>query len=601
MNRTGSGSSARSAGGQEAGDEGEGSQWPDSTAAGTPADSDFQVDAGSVSAGNLVLVVSAKGQITSVPNNPNGALDESIAAGSSIDKLWSPDTVAWVRDNLKRTLRSRQVHTAEFDAAADGKHFEFIFVATGRDSVLLVARDISERVSKSSKMQHLAYVDSVTGLPNREHLHKELTGLLETLRLREGRAAIICFDIDQVDLHGRVSSASRPDAIMKQVGARLRHGLRCVNDPEPVDLERYSVAARIDYRQFGVILPEISGGEDAIAVTKRLTESMQQPIDVGDGQVRVTVRAGIALFPQDGTDTDTLFGNAMTAMDDARRNQTDPCKLHTGTVRMRAIERKDLEIELRTALDRDEFDLNYLPAVDARSNDVVSTEALLRWPKALFGSKSIQRVVTLAEHTGLIVPIGEWVMRRSCEQLRRWHDSGHEGMRLAINISVQEFSRKDLPDKLGRALDIHSVAPEFVDLEITEHMLFRDAMKAFQGCNALKDLGVGIVLDDYGTGACSVGHLSRSPVDAVKIDNGFVGHAIERSSDRDACAAIIAMAHELGMRVIAEGVETEAQADLLRDQGCDMLQGYYFCKPLPALEFGEFLRDSGSDGGSGHG
>ena len=279
----------------------------------------------------------------------------------------------------------------------------------------------------------------------------------------------------------------------------------------------------------------------------------------------------------------------MTAMDDARRHHPEPYKFHSGTLKMRALERKDLELELRSALDREEFDLNYLPIVDANTQEPITVEALLRWPTALFGSKSIRRVITLAEHTGLIVPIGDWVMRQSCKQLRDWHALGHTDLRLAINLSVQEFSRPNLVQRIRSILEDCAIDPASLDLEITEHMLFRDAMKGFDVCLALKGLGVGIILDDYGTGACSLAHLSRSPVDAVKIDNGFVAEAITSESERSACAAITAMAHQLGLSAIAEGVETEEQAQMLRDQGCDLLQGFLFCKPSAADEFAEYL------------
>ncbi|MBT8080683.1 MAG: bifunctional diguanylate cyclase/phosphodiesterase [Gammaproteobacteria bacterium] len=554
-------------------------------------------DSRSSAVSNLVLVVSKAGTVTSVPNSPESELNGRKLVGSSIDDLLSAAMAGWVRERIKRTLRSRDVQSAEFENAAENQQFECIFVATGRDSVLFVARDISARVSADSKVQTLAYVDSVTGLPNREYLIEKMTPLLNDLLLKEGRAAVMCFDIDQVDLHGRVSGARKADAIMKELGERIREGLRRVNDPDPVDNERYSVAARIDYRQFGVVLPDIGGGADAEAVTSRLTESMEQPIRIGSSEVRVTVRAGIALFPQDGTDTETLFANAMTAMEDARRHHVDSHKLHSGTVRMRALERKDLEVELRTALERKEFDLNFLPIVDASTRSTVSAEALLRWPSALFGSKSIQRVVTLAEHTGLIVPIGEWVIRSSCAQLRAWQDAGHAGLRVAINVSVQEFSRASLAEKIAAAICDNGLSPEKIDLEITEHMLFRDAMKGFEACSALKDIGVGIILDDFGTGACSIAHLSRSPVDAIKIDNGFVTHVASSEEDRNACGAMVAMGHELGMRVIAEGVETEEQAELLQSRGCDLLQGFLFCKPLACSEFDAYLAEHGPQQG----
>jgi len=379
------------------------------------------------------------------------------------------------------------------------------------------------------------------------------------------------------------------------LSTRLTRGLRGVNQPESKDQERYSIVARIDYRQFAVVLPIIQAGSDAATVAGRLSESMQQPINTGSREVTVCVSTGIALFPQDGADAETLFENAAAATTDAKSSRTARQRFHSGTIKERALKRQDLELELRSALEREEFDLNYLPIVQPDTGNAVTAEALLRWPQTVFGARSIEKLVSLAEYTGLIVPIGEWVLRHSCTQLYAWHSAGHPDLRLAVNLSVQEFSRADLVRRIAIILDECSIDPHFIDLEITEHILFRDAMKDFARCTELKELGARIVVDDYGTGACSLAHLSRSPIDAVKIDGSFVTHSGTNPDDRAACAAAIAMAHALNLKVVAESVETEEQAALLQELGCDYLQGFLFCEPKPATEFSDYLasQDSG--------
>lgn len=541
--------------------------------------------------GDTVLVISRDGTICNFLRTPDSIPDTltSEMCGSPIERLWPPELAALARNYVKRTLRSCRVHGTEFENSGDGRHYELIFVAQGQDRAMAIVRDISQQKTAISEMQRLAYVDEITGLPNREYLLEELSKIVAGLRIKEGRAAIICFDIDQVDLAESASGKNNQDEILRELSMRLMRGLRGVNQPDTHDEERYSIVARVDYRQFAVVLPIIEDGSDAAAVAARLSESMQQPVKTGARQVTVWVSTGIALFPQDGADAKTLFENAGAATADAKNSRTTRQKFHSGTLKVRALKRQDLELEIRSALDREEFELNYLPIVRADTKEVITAEALLRWPQTAFGARPTQKLVSLAENTGLIVPIGEWVLRHSCMQLHAWHEAGHSELRLAVNLSMQEISRADLVQRVAVVLDECSIDPSFIDFEITEHLLFRDAMKEFTTCSELKTLGVRVVVDDYGTGACSLAHLSRSPIDAVKIDGSFVMHSETNSDDRAACAAAIAMAHALNLKVVAECVETREQATLMQELGCDFLQGFLFFKPAPASEFSDYL------------
>ena len=541
--------------------------------------------------GDSVLVLSRDGTITGLQSPPDGVSDDQAAAlaGCPVESLWPGKLAALLHSNIKRALRSRQAHSAEFEDGSDGQIYELIFIAQGPDRVLVVVRNISEQKSAISDMQQLAYVDAVTGLPNQEYLLKELNRIAVGLRLKGGRAAVIFIDIDKTDFENIAPGKTKQDAVLKELATRLIGGLRGVNQPDTPDEERYSIVVRVDFRQFAVVLPIIEDGSDAQAVTSRLSGSLEQPIEIGTSIVRVTVNAGIALFPQDGTDAMTLIENAHAAMEDAKNSQTMQPRFHSGTMKVRALKRQDMELELQSALDRKEFHLKYLPIVEAGTRNVKAAEALLRWPQEVFGSRPIQQVISLAEHTGLIVPIGEWVLQHSCEQLHAWHESGHSELRLAVNLSAQEFSRADLASRIAEILSASSIEPQYVDFEITEHILFRDALRDFAMCRELKELGVGVVVDDYGTGACSLAHLTSSPVDTVKIDGGFVAHSETNPSDRAACAAATAMAHELSLKVVAESVETEEQAMFMQELGCDFLQGFLFCRPSLASEFTEYL------------
>lgn len=543
--------------------------------------------------GNLVLIVSQNGTIGSVVEAPD-ALREALSSSEeslSIDQLWPPRLTQVIRKSLKRALRTRRTHTDDIEDAADGISQEFIYVVQGPDRVLIIVRDLSEQKLALSRVQQLAYTDEATGLPNREFLFNELQKITDMQRLKEGRAAIICLHVGEFDDHGYALNSTQQDDVLRQLASRLTTHLRGSNDDYATDYERYSVAARTDFRQFSVVLPSIEGGEDAEAVVQRLVNDLKQPLTVATRTITVRACGGVALFPQDGTDPAALFESAAAAMEDARNDPSALYKFHSGTVRLRTLQRQDLEVELKSALEREEYALNFLPIVDSRSGEPKTMEALLRWPDTILGTQPIRKVVRVAERTGLILPIGEWVLRHACEQLQVWRQAGHESVRVAINLSSQELVSDGVVERITRVLDETGTEAGDLDLELKEHMLFREVLKDFATCRKLDALGIRIVVDDYGIGACSLAHLSQCPISAIKIDNTFVANLENSECDRAACSAATAMAKELGIEVIAEGVETEQQAQILTAQGCRYLQGFLFSQPMTDSETLSYLNE----------
>ena len=543
--------------------------------------------------GNLVLIVSQRGRVLSVVEAVD-SVREKITDDkdeASIDCLWPKDVADSVRETLKRVLRSRRSHSMEIDKAAEALAAEFIFVPQGPDRALLIVRDLSQQKLALYRARHLAYNDDATGIPNREYLFKELQKITDVQRLKEGRAAMICLHVGQFDDHGYVLNSVQQDEVLKQLAQRLTTHLRGSNDENTKNYERYSVVARTDYRQFSVVLPDIESGEDAEAVVKRLVTDLKKPVTVGTRTVSVLACAGVALFPQDGMDAAALYDNAMSAMADARNDPSTYYKFHSGTVRLRSLQRNDLEVELKSALTRNEYALNFLPIIDAQTGAPTTIEALLRWPETVLGTQPTRKIVRVAERTGLILPIGQWVLRRACEQLQAWKRAGHKNLRVAVNLSSQELASDGIAESIENVLNETGTNPGDLDLEIKEDMLFREVLTNFATCNQLKSLGIRMVVDDYGVGACSLAHLSQSPVGALKIDNTFVSSLENNERDVAACAAAIAIANELGIDVIAEGVETVHQADVLRHQGCRYLQGFLFGKPMSDDEILKYLSD----------
>ena len=551
--------------------------------------------------GNLVLVVDAEGSVHEVLDAPPD--DESVypgeLCGASIDSMWPIEISATLRDNIKRSLRSRQVRCLQLRHPELNSYYEFILVAQGRNRALLVVRDISAVQREISRLERLAYTDKLTGLPNREWFLSEIDRVAQRIRLHGGRAAVVCLEIDHLDVPGSRAPRARKEAVLRDLAARLLTSLRGANRVD-ADLEdaRYSGVARVDTQRFGLLLANIETGDDAAAVVNRVNEVLQQPVRIDDSEQRVTVTAGIALYPQDGEAGIELYDNATTAMHDAKNSVSTQQRFHSGTVQMRALERQDLELELKSALENDEFALTYLPIVERGGGPVAAVEALLRWPRPLSGSISTRELIAAADYTGLILPIGEWVFASACRQIAAWHEDGHPDLRVTVNVSAQEFARANLVERTQRLLEETGVDPRFVTIEITEHLLFRDATSDFSVCQGLRELGVSISVDDYGTGICTFDTLSRSPVDVVKIHETFVAGIAVNEASRSACAAVVAMAHELGLRVVAEGIEIAEQAAALEDIGCDYLQGYLYCMPASPEEISAYLRKRAGDGGS---
>ena len=550
---------------------------------------------------SLVIVVDTDGVVRSVVEAPHdqGQLFPKNMQGLSVDKIWPDAAASAIRENVQQAIRSRQVRTLRLNIADWQHDYEFIFIVQGRDSVMVVGRDISRITGRISRLETLALIDSVSGLPNREWLVEQLGSKLGSVSLQGARAAVICLEIDQLDIVERASSRETRDATLKTLAERLVSGLRGANQSDEQDDERYSAVARTDFNRFVVLLPNIESGDDAATVTDRLVSLLEDPVTVDDRHFSVAVAAGIAMYPQDGTSADELLASSVMAVEDAKSSGTTNQRFHSGTVRMRALQRQDLEHELRAALDDGAFALAYQPILMGRGRKVAAAEALLRWSGHLFGTKSISEVIAVAEYTGLIVPIGEWVFAQACEQLLEWREAGHTELQVAINVSAQEFARADIVKRTKRAVENAHVDPSGLVIEITERLLFRDSLNDFSVCRSLKDLGVSISVDDYGTGVCSFDHLSRSPVDSVKIHPNIVARLGSGGPSRAACSAVTAMAHALDIRVIAEGVETEDQATALVEIGCDYLQGFLFGMPTEPGGLQEMLRSTGDSRESG--
>ena len=394
--------------------------------------------------------------------------------------------------------------------------------------------------------------------------------------------AVMFLDLDRFKVINDTLGHHIGDALLKGVAERLQ---TCVR---PGD-----VIARLGGDEFTVVLANVAHVDDVARVARKIVDSFAEPFRVEGHELFTTTSIGITLFPLDEQDPEGLLKNADAAMYHAKESGRNSFKFFTAELNVRAERRLLLETALRRALEREELSLHYQPQVDLKSGRLVGMEALLRWQNPELGNVSPVEFIPIAEETGLILPIGDWVLREACRQIKAWHATkfSFSKMQVAVNISGKQLRQKDFPDRVRGVLSEANLEPRYLDLELTESLLMVDAEETGDIMHVLHDLGVSFSVDDFGTGYSSLAYLKRFPIDILKIDQSFVRDLATDPNDVAIVKTIIAMAHTLGMRVIAEGVETYAQLEFLRRQGCDGSQGYYCSKPLAADDFTELLAD----------
>jgi len=384
------------------------------------------------------------------------------------------------------------------------------------------------------------------------------------------------------------------DLLLQATAERLRQSLRGSDTVSRLDLddERSETIARLGGDEFTVLLPEIRRGENAAVVAERIRRNLSKPLVLAGHEVFVTPSIGIALFPEDGDNPETLLKNADMAMYLAKRQGRNLYRFYDASLNDAALKRLTMENQLRKAIEQNELSLHYQPQLDLPSGRINGVEALLRWRSVMLGSVSPVDFIPLAEETGLIIPIGEWVLRTACQQAKTWQDEGIDLQRMAVNISVLQFVQPSFPGLVARILRETSLAPDALELEITESLLMKDPDGATCTLQALKNLGVQLAIDDFGTGYSSLSRLKQLPLDRLKIDKAFVREVNSQPDDAAIATAVIAMAESMGLRVVAEGVENEAQLRFLRSRNCDEVQGYYLSRPLPVDEVTKILHRS---------
>ena len=450
--------------------------------------------------------------------------------------------------------------------------------ASQSNHYIWILADITERKQAEERMRHIAQSDSLTGLPNRLALQMRLAQTLPDARRHSWQVAIMFIDLDRFKIINDTLGHPVGDELLREVASRLSLVIR-----------ETDFVARLGGDEFVIVLPGINNPADAAIVANKIIGTLSSPILADGNELHTSPSIGISIFPDDGNDGDTILKNADTAMYHAKSAGRNNYQFYAGEMNKTATERLDIERKLRHAISRNELALCYQPQFSADGSHPTGVEALIRWHHPTDGIISPVRFIPIAEETGLIVEIGEWVLRTACHEMKNWIDAGLQPIRVAVNISARQLRRRDFCEVVAGALAESGLPAELLELEITESAVMENPEEAISILQSIGRMGVTLAIDDFGTGYSSLAYLKLFPIDHLKIDRSFVADIETDLNDRAIAFGTIALAHSLGLNVIAEGVETADQLELLRSNACDEVQGYLFSKPLTSSAAFAFL------------
>lgn len=445
---------------------------------------------------------------------------------------------------------------------------------------IAIKRNITEKKRYEQQLDHLAHHDPLTGLPNRLLFSDRLTQSLEESKHNNNMLAVVFIDLDRFKLINETLGHNTGDLLLKQLAWRLTSMLR-----------EADTIARMGGDEFALLIENLKEEKDSIRAAQKILDAFNKPFTIEGHELFVTASVGVSVFPADGMDIETLVRNADASMYRAKEQGRNTYHLYTEALNVSVSKKLVMEHCLRKALEREEFLVQYQPKVDIRSGRILGVEALIRWQHPKMGLTLPNQFIPLAEETGLIAPISEWIINAACAQNKTWQNAGLSPIDVAVNISARQFQQGDLASVIRAALDRNRLDPQYLSLELTESLLINNPDRAVDLLYQLKDVGIGLSLDDFGTGYSSLSYLKRFPVDAVKIDQSFVREITSNPDDAAIAGAIVAMAHSLNLKVIAEGVETLHQFEFLKSLNCDEMQGYFISRPVPANEIAFLMEE----------
>jgi diguanylate cyclase (GGDEF)-like protein len=489
-----------------------------------------------------------------------------------LNKPWDNDTL---RATIHESFRHYELRLEEERLAVE--------IQNAKEKLERINLELATLVElKESQIEHISHYDVLTGLPNRLLFNDRLEQVLEQSQRDNHMTAVVLLDLDRFKQVNDSFGHTIGDQLLQRVALRLENHLRAGD-----------TVARMGGDEFAFVLGNLRAAHDAGELAQRVLDSfVQDAISVGDSEIFVAASMGISIYPMDGPDTTTLLKNADAALFHAKNEGRNNYQYYAAQMNAMAWQRLALETSLRRALEREEFVLYYQPKVELDSGEIIGIEALLRWQSPELGLVPPGVFISLLEETGLMLPVGEWVLRAACKQGALWVQSGFSAVRIAVNLSALQFRQADLSGMVQRicnetGLDLGLGT---LELELTESLIMKDVDEATVTLNKLHEMGVSLSIDDFGTGYSSLSYLKRFPISTLKIDQSFIGDLADNQDDVAIVTAIVALGHSLGLKVIAEGVETFEQLHILREMKCDEIQGYLFSRPVPEEEMTRLLQ-----------
>jgi diguanylate cyclase (GGDEF)-like protein/PAS domain S-box-containing protein len=433
--------------------------------------------------------------------------------------------------------------------------------------------DLTNSKSDKEKMIYMAYHDPLTQLPNRFLLSKRLKQMLREANVEDRMIALLFLDLDRFKMINDTLGHTYGDSLLTEVAKRIKSCLR-----------KKDIVARMGGDEFLCVLSDIENEKEVSIVAKKIIHQFAEPFELNGNEIFVTTSIGISQYPFDGDDVESLVTNADAAMYRAKKQGRNKYEWSKVEMQASAFEKLILENSLRKALEENRLLVYYQPQVHLHTKKIVGLEALIRWQHPDLGLISPADFIPIAEETGLIVPIGEWVLHTACQQMKQWMDEGMSPMLIAVNLSAQQFLQKNLVDKVRGILQETELQPEYLELEITETTIMQDKRSAIDTLKKLRAMGLRVSIDDFGTGYSSLNYLKELPVDTLKIDRSFIEDIATNDSSKAVTDAIITLAHNLGLKVVAEGVETSEQIEKIKEPQCDIIQGFLISRPIPKEE-----------------
>jgi len=502
---------------------------------------------------------------------------------NTIDNVLSREIASRFHHAISNILKTQmpQLFVCQFDKNGITYFYEIRVTPCDSQRVLAVVRDVTKRKESEDKIRFLAFHDNLTKLPNRINLQEQLRKTLTKANHNKHKAAVLVIGLDQFKRINDTLGHQVGDQLLQAISKRLTS---CTRNTDKI--------ARIGGDEFSVLLSEIPNTQSSTLAAQRILEEISQCFRCDEHDIYLDASIGIAISPSDGTSVGQLFKNADIAMHVAKKKGGNNYQFYSSSMSQTAFKQLTLESALRHALTRNQLSLFYQPQIELDSEKIVGVEALIRWQHPELGWISPTEFIPIAEKTGLIIPIGEWVLKTACQQNALWQQQGYPPFRISVNLSSRQFSQRNLGLAVQQILQDTGLSPQYLELEITESILMNEVEETISLLQQLRKTGVRFAVDDFGTGYSSLSYLRRFPLDVLKVDRSFVKDVTSEKDSATITKTIIAMGHSLNLSVIAEGVETEDQLKFLQEQKCHIMQGYLRCRPLPADELEAFLQQN---------